>query len=103
MLLVVAGLFVRSAQNTEHSYLGFDPQNVLNATMETRTIGFDLEKSKQFFREVEDRARALPGVQSVSIAASVPMGYSNQGGTVYIEGQAATSKEALPYGLIQRG
>jgi predicted permease len=99
MLLVVAGLFVRSAQNTEHSYLGFDPQNVLNATMETRTIGFDLEKSKQFFREVEDRARALPGVQSVSIAASVPMGYSNEGGPVYIEGQAATSKEAVPYSL----
>jgi predicted permease len=99
MLLVVAGLFVRSAQNTEHSYLGFDPQNLLNATMETRTIGFDLERSKQFFREVEDRARALPGVQSVSNAASVPMGYSNQGNTIYIEGQAATSKEALPYVL----
>jgi putative ABC transport system permease protein len=99
MLLVVAGLFVRSAQNAEHSYLGFDPQNVLNATMETRTIGFNLEKSKQFFREVEDRARALPGVQSVSIAASVPMGYSSEGGLVYVEGQAATSKEAVPYSL----
>ncbi len=99
MLLAVAGLFVRSAQNTEHSYLGFDPQNVLNATMETRTIGFDLQRSKQFLREVEDRARALPGVQSVSIAASVPMGYSSEGGPVYIEGQAATSKEAVPYSL----
>jgi predicted permease len=96
MLLVVAGLFVRSAQNTEHTYLGFDPQNVLNATMETRTVGFDLPRSKQFFREMEDRARALPGVQSVSIASSVPMGYSNQGGPVYIEGQPAASKEALP-------
>ena len=96
MLLVVAGLFVRSAQNTEHSYLGFDPQNVLNATMETRTIGFDLPKSRQFFREVEDRALALPGVQSVSIAASVPLGYSVETSLVYVEGQAATSKEAVP-------
>ena len=64
--------------------------------METRTIGFDLPKSKQFFRELEDRARALPGVQSVSIAASVPLGYSSRNRPVYIEGQAATSKEALP-------
>jgi putative ABC transport system permease protein len=97
MLLVVAGLFVRSARNTENTYLGFDPHNILNATMETRTMGFDIEKSKQFYRELEERARALPGVESVSIAAVVPMGYSNEGGAVYIEGQTAASKEALPY------
>jgi predicted permease len=96
MLLVVAGLFVRSTQNAEHTYLGFDPHNVLNITMETRTIGFDQARTQQFFRAVEDSVRALPGVQSVSLAASVPMGYSNQGGRVYPEGQPATSKEANP-------
>lgn len=100
MLLVVAGLFVRSAQNTEHSYLGFDPHNVLNATIETRTVGFDLERSKQFFRELEDRARALPGVQSVSIAATVPLGYSTEDGPLYLEGQAAASKEAVQFVLF---
>jgi predicted permease len=99
MLLVVAGLFVRSAQNTEHGYLGFDPHNVLNATVETRTIGFDLERSRQFFRDLEERARTLPGVQSVSVAASVPMGYANQSSLVYVEGQPATSKEAVPNSL----
>ncbi|HET8890861.1 MAG TPA: ABC transporter permease, partial [Candidatus Angelobacter sp.] len=50
MLLVVAGLFVRSSQNAEHTYLGFDPHNVLNVTMETRTIGFDQQRTEQFFR-----------------------------------------------------
>ncbi|HEY7403137.1 MAG TPA: ABC transporter permease [Candidatus Angelobacter sp.] len=97
MLLVVAGLFVRSAQNTEHTYLGFDPQHLLNATMETRTVGYDLARTKQLFREVEDRTRALPGVQSVSIASSVPMGYSNSGRAIYVEGRPAAGKEALPY------
>ncbi len=99
MLLVVAGLFVRSARNTEHSYLGFDPHNVLNATVETRTVGFDFQRSKEFFHELEDRARVLPGVQSVSIAATVPMGYSTEDDPLYLEGQAATSKEAVPYVL----
>ncbi|HLY92817.1 MAG TPA: ABC transporter permease [Candidatus Angelobacter sp.] len=97
MLLVVAGLFIRSTLNTEHSYLGFDPHNVLNATMETRTVGFDVERSKQFYRELEDQARRLPGVESAAIAASVPMGYSNQGRPFYLEGQSAASKEAVPY------
>jgi predicted permease len=96
VLLVVAGLFVRSSQNAEHSYLGFDPHNVLNLTMETRTIGFDEARTEQFFRNVEDRVRVLPGVQSVSLAVSVPMGYSQDGGRVYVEGGSATAKDDNP-------
>ena len=96
MLLVVAGLFVRSSQNAEHTYLGFDPHNVLNLTMETRTIGFDQQRTEQFFHEMRDRVRVLPGVESASLAASVPMGYSNEGGHVFAEGQTQSSKEAAP-------
>jgi predicted permease len=96
MLLVVAGLFVRSSQNAEHSYLGFDPHNVLNLTMETRTIGFDMPRTQQFLHEVEDRVRALPGVQSVSMASTVPMGYSQQWGLVYPEGRALSAKGVAP-------
>ena len=96
MLLVVAGLFVRSSQNAEHTYLGFDPHNVLNLTMETRTIGFDQPRTEQFFREMEDRVRVLPGVEFASLAASVPMGYSNEASHVFPEGQTQASKEAAP-------
>ncbi len=96
VLLVVAGLFVRSSQNAEHGYLGFDPHNVLNLTMETRTIGFDEARTKQFFRDVEDSVRVLPGVQSVSVAASVPMGYSVESRRIFAEGQTQASKEAAP-------
>lgn len=96
MLLVVAGLFVRSAQNAEHGYLGFDPHHVLNLTMETRTIGFDIPRTQQFLHEVEDRVRALPGVQSVSTAATVPMSYSQEWDPVYPEGHAVSVKGAVP-------
>src|SRR5579864_8145128 len=99
VLLVVAGLFVRSSQNAEHTYLGFDPHNVLNVTMETRTIGFDQPHTEQFFREMKERVRVLPGVESVSVAATVPMGYSNEGSHVFAEGQAESSKEAAPSAL----
>jgi predicted permease len=100
MLLVVAGLFVRSSQNAEHTYLGFDPHNVLNVTMETRTIGFDQPRAEQFFREMEDRVRVLPGVQSVSLATSVPMGYSSEATHIFPEGQTQASKEAAPFTLF---
>lgn len=99
MLLVVAGLFVRSSQNAEHTYLGFDPHNVLNVTMETRTIGYDQQRTEQFFREMKDRVRVLPGVESASIATTVPMGYSNEGAHIFAEGQAQGSREAAAAAL----
>jgi putative ABC transport system permease protein len=96
VLLVVAGLFVRSSQNAEHTYLGFDPHNVLNVAMETRTIGFDQAHTEQFFREMEDRVRVLPGVDQVSVASTVPMGYSNEASHVFAEGQSQATKELAP-------
>jgi predicted permease len=99
VLLVVAGLFVRSTQNAEHTYLGFDPHHVLNLTMETRSIGFDMPKTQQFFRDMQERVRALPGVESVSIASSIPMGYSNNSSPVYAEAQSYSAKDAVPQAL----
>jgi predicted permease len=96
MLLVVAGLFVRSANNAEHQYLGFDPSHVLNATIDTRTMGFDKTKALRFYKDLVDHARTLPGVQSATITANVPMGYSSDAAAVYIEGRAAASKEDVP-------
>jgi predicted permease len=95
-LLVAAGLFVRSARNAERVYLGFDPSHLLNTTMDVRNIGLKKDQARLFFRDLEDRARALPGVQSVSVAVTVPMGYVHQTRPVYLEGQSADSKEAVP-------
>lgn len=96
MLLVVAGLFVRSTRNAEHLYLGFDPSHVLNATMDIREAGLDREHGRIFFRQLEERMRNVPGVQSVSLASSVPMGYSHDDSPVYVEGGGPYTKEAAP-------
>ena len=95
-LLVAAGLFVRSARNAERAYLGFDPTHLLNATMDVRNIGLKKDQARRFYRDLQDRARALPGVQSVSLAVSVPMGYANEGSPVYLEGKSSDSKETVP-------
>ncbi len=95
-LLVVAGLFLRSAQNAEQVDLGFDPRNVLNLSMNTQNLGFDQARSQQFYRELEDRVRALPGVESASLASWVPMGYISNSDRVYPEGRSFSSGEAVP-------
>ncbi len=86
MLLVVAGLFTRSLQKAQRSDLGFDPQGVLNLTLDPSQVGYDEAQGREFYKQLLDRVRALPGVQSASLAAVVPMGYYNQSDTLQIEG-----------------
>jgi len=95
MLLVVAGLFMRSSRNAEHVFWGFDPHHVLNVGMTTSALGFDQARSQRFYRDVQDRIRALPGVESVSSASSVPIGYYSSANPFYVEGSSVANKQAV--------
>jgi predicted permease len=93
VLLVVAGLFLRSARNAEHVYLGFNPAHILNLSMDTQNIGFGKERSRQFYRDLKDRVRVLPGVVTVSTTSSVPMGYVSSSNRIFPEGSTSTEAE----------
>ena len=83
LLLVVAGLFVRSLAKAEKLYLGFDPNHILNVALDIQEIGYQEPRGREFFRAAEERIRALPGVESVAQAFSVPMGLiSSQDGII---------------------
>lgn len=92
VLLVIAGLFVRSLENAQRVYLGFDANGVVNFGMDPHLIGYTDQQSRDFYRNLEDRMRALPGVEAVSTAASVPLGYENNDARVYVEGQPIDDK-----------
>jgi predicted permease len=87
VLLIVAGLFVRSLMRAQHAYLGFDADHVLNLTLDPREVGYDDARTTTFYHDLEARVRALPGVQSASLALGVPMGNVADGSSIYIEGQ----------------
>ncbi|PYS82145.1 MAG: ABC transporter permease [Acidobacteria bacterium] len=73
MLLVGAGLLVRSFMRLRQTDTGFRPDNLL--TMElSYSVGKDEgQKAVNFFRAVEERVRALPGVEAVAVSNGVPM------------------------------
>ncbi len=75
-LLIVAGLFVRSLRSVQSADLGFDPRPVLNLTLDPNEIGYTEAPGRAFYREMLERVRALPGVQSASLASSVPLSES---------------------------
>lgn len=80
MLLIIAGLFARSLTQAEHADLGFNPSHVLTLTMDPSEIGYKDAQSRDFYKELLQHVRALPGVDSATTAAAVPMSMINNGG-----------------------
>jgi putative ABC transport system permease protein len=102
VLLVAAGLFVRSLAHVQQMYLGFDPDHVLNVTLDPHGIGYDEPRTRGFYRELEARVRALPGVKSVALAFFVPMGNVQEPRRVYIEGHPLASGQQPPQVFLNR-
>ena len=96
VLLVAAGLLVRSVQRAQSVDLGFDHSQVLNLSMDVSQQGVDEARGRTFYLEVQRRVRALPGVQSVSYAFSVPFGYYNTSEVVEIEGRPVPKDQRPP-------
>src|SRR5215472_4854049 len=86
VLLIIVGLFVRSLSAAQQTNLGFNPNHVLNLSMDPAEIGYTTEQNREFYKAAIDRVNALPGVLSVSTAASVPMGYVFKNDTLAIDG-----------------
>jgi len=97
MLLIIAGLFVRSLGAARQTNLGFNPSHVLNLSMDAKEIGYTAAQSREFYKTLLDRVRALPGVLSVSTAPAVPMGYVFKGDTLAIDGYQPPPGQPAPH------
>jgi predicted permease len=96
VLLVAAGLFVRSVQRAQSIDLGFQPAHVLNLSMDVSQQGMDEAAGRTFYDAVEARVRALPGVESASYAFAVPFGYYNSAEYVEAEGHPPLKDQRSP-------
>lgn len=71
VLLVGAGLFVRSLRNVTSRDVGIDLDRVLLVTMELEDFGFTKPAIENIYREGRDRLRPIPGLQQASIVRGV--------------------------------
>ncbi len=103
ILLIAAGLFVRSVQRAQSVDLGFDPRHVLSMSMDVSQLGVDEPRGRAFYQDVESRIRMLPGVESVTYAFSVPFGYYNSNDYVEAEDHPVPTDQRKPsaaYNLV---
>ena len=74
VLLVVAGLFVRSLEAFQTTDFGFRPDHVLNVSINTSQIGMTDAQTRDLAGNILARLHQLAGVDSVSHASATPMG-----------------------------
>ncbi len=68
VLLVGAGLFVRTLINLQNLPSGFNQHNVWLFRLDTTATGYKVEQMAPLLREVEEQVKAVPGVQAASFA-----------------------------------
>ena len=73
VLLIGAGLCVRSLVNARSIDPGFDTHDLVLARLDPGALGYTETQSREFYQELLDRVRALPGVKSASITNYLPL------------------------------
>lgn len=102
MLLIIAGLFTRSLQNAQRMNLGFDPNHVLNVALDPQINSYNEAQTRQFYEELKRKIKVMPGVQSVSLASSVPITSFPSRQKVYVEGHVSSTDQQLRSILFDR-
>jgi putative ABC transport system permease protein len=85
--LVVAGLFVRSLNRTMEIDPGFDVARLASMNVDLGTSGYDEPRGREFQRRMLERAGAVAGVQSASLASFAPLIGGGFLRTVFLSGQ----------------
>lgn len=87
-LLISAGLFLRMAHQASDVDLGFRADDTVVVEVDAGLAGYDESRGLGLYAALEDRLRALPGVRSASIGATLPFGVVSLGESVRRAGTA---------------
>ena len=92
VLLIGAGLFVRTLQNLRSVDIGFNATNILMFRVNPALNGYSPERMTQLYQRMQSSLEALPGVQSVSFTRNALLSGNTSITGIYLQGQ--TEKQA---------
>ena len=78
VLLVCAGLLLRSMRNAEAAGPGFNTNHVALAAFDLRTSGYSSEEATLYYDRLLEKIRTLPGVESASLERFVPLWFTGR-------------------------
>jgi len=96
VLLVGAGLFLRTLHNLRQVDVGFNPQNLVLIRVSPQLNRYDDARTVQLYKRIFDRIGALPGVKGVTMSLPALLSGSVNSWDIYVQGRVyPTSREGL--------
>jgi putative ABC transport system permease protein len=103
VVLVGGGLFLESLRQMARLDLGFRSGNLVMASLDLGLQRYEDDRGRQFLRTLLERTRALPGVESATVAVSVPFDYGVHLTDVGAEGHITEGGERDKDGYLAAG
>ncbi|HSR50271.1 MAG TPA: ABC transporter permease [Acidobacteriota bacterium] len=94
VLLVGAGLFLRTLYNLQTAPVGFDKENLLLVSVNPRVNRYEDERSQQIVEQLKDEFGGIPGVHSVSVSQVALLSGGTWTSSVYPEGNESDDLNA---------
>ena len=95
VLLVGAGLFVRTLQNLKNQDLGFNRHNILLLDLSAKLAGYKSEQLPGLYERILGRLNTLPGVNSAALSGIPPIYAGSWGALISVPGYSAGPDEDL--------
>ncbi len=102
LLLIAAGLFVRTLQNLQNENLGFNQHQLLLFALDPTKNGYSGQRLIDFYGQLLQRLQALPGATNATMSANALVSGVQSHWPVSIEGSQSRSRAGYGRGLEQR-
>ncbi|MFN2623329.1 MAG: ABC transporter permease [Chthoniobacterales bacterium] len=99
VLLISAGLIVRSLQEAQRMRPGFNPENAVAFSFDVGLQGYDETKGRALQKQALERIRALPGIEAAALVDNIPLSLNYNSTSIYLEGQPPTPQAQLPLAI----
>ncbi len=99
VVLIAAGLVVRTLQQLQTMNPGFDPRNALSMSFDLALQGYDEARGQQFYRQLAERVRTLPGVKSAAVTSYIPLSLNYNVRNVFVEGEPMERGANAPFAM----
>jgi predicted permease len=87
VLLVGAGLFLRTVSNLRHVDIGFKPQNLLLFRINPSLNRYDQPRTHTLYRDLLDRLAAVPGVSGAALSSPALLSGSVNSTSIFVQGR----------------
>ncbi len=95
LLLIGAGLLVRTLRNLQHVETGFNAKNLLLFDIDPGLLGYKDEKLRALYEQASSRLEAVPGVQSVTFSRNALLSFGANTSSVFLPGEVGPDGKPL--------